>query len=719
MSRSIVRSKINSKYNPVQTGGGGGGSAIAVYNEAALLTANVTSFTFTGLGIDATAAGNAVTVTVNNNEVIEVKNATGSTIPKGAVCYINVLGGSGTHPEILLASAATESTSSKTIGVTADAITPGSIGLLIINGEITGTGAAPLDTSAYNAGALLWLSNTAGQWTTTIPSFPSHAVFIGHVTRSQTTNGRVVIKIQNGYEVQELHDAVIGSKVHGQFLMVDTITYAPNTAWINQRLVSLVTVSQLTTLRNNNQLIPGMTYWITNAPIISYAAVGTAYFFIKAVYSDALEGCGSLEVLVSGPPNTYRSIDCWYDLNTNTHQKISDPYNRNTVEGWANIQAFLNMCGSYGGIFSGSIVDNSIVNGSAFIFPSTITGLTTFSGNYIDGSIFTIDNVTIPIIENNTLINSSLILQGSVISRLSGNYLEQSTISDAVGLLTTLLEFKYNYLEKSSVVFEGADPGLIEFQNNRLNHSSIVLNNIDTLSYLNENFIDTSTINLIGSSTVVASIIQNVLNKTLLQLNEAQVADFVSNSCTNSVLSISGAITGSGNITYNSIDKSNIENTDCELVHCNIFGMGAVGTVSMNTTTSYNYCNYRLYEDSTFYVRYDIDGSDIPVSNFFIIPTGHETWIGKITFYSTLGGGTYNLKTIYNPIINHRYYIYKDAGVVRFDLDVSTGFFVMPLSAAGVVQLDTAYDYTYFDPRPDPIGIQTGGEHVLISYGLY
>lgn len=64
MSRSIVRSKINAKYNPVNTGGGGGGSAIAVYDEGSLLTVSATSFNFTGAGVTATAVGDAITVNI-------------------------------------------------------------------------------------------------------------------------------------------------------------------------------------------------------------------------------------------------------------------------------------------------------------------------------------------------------------------------------------------------------------------------------------------------------------------------------------------------------------------------------------------------------------------------------------------------------------------------------------------------------------------------------
>jgi hypothetical protein len=50
------------------------------------------------------------------------------------------------------------------------------------------------------------LSETAGQWTATEPAAPAHGVRIGYVERVSATVGSVFIKIDNGYELGELHN---------------------------------------------------------------------------------------------------------------------------------------------------------------------------------------------------------------------------------------------------------------------------------------------------------------------------------------------------------------------------------------------------------------------------------------------------------------------------------------------------------------------------------
>jgi len=139
--------------------------------------------------------------TESKYEAIDILNNTGASVPKMSVCYIKTSSSSANTPEILLSNASTEATSSKTIGLLMATTANGSTGKLITAGEYD-----KFDTTAYNVGERLWLSTTDGQMTTTIPSAPNHAVFIGIVTRKQSNNGRILVAIQNGYELEELHD---------------------------------------------------------------------------------------------------------------------------------------------------------------------------------------------------------------------------------------------------------------------------------------------------------------------------------------------------------------------------------------------------------------------------------------------------------------------------------------------------------------------------------
>ena len=130
---------------------------------------------------------------------IVVRNSTGVTLTKGQVVYLS--GATGNRPNAVLADASTEATSSKTIGLVIANIANNSDGQIAVNGTLH-----DLNTSAFSAGDTLWLSETAGAYqANTPPSEPAHSVFIGYVARSHPNLGRIVLAIQNGYELNELH----------------------------------------------------------------------------------------------------------------------------------------------------------------------------------------------------------------------------------------------------------------------------------------------------------------------------------------------------------------------------------------------------------------------------------------------------------------------------------------------------------------------------------
>jgi hypothetical protein len=160
----------------------------------------------------------------SEKEVLDVRNSTGSTIPKGSVVYIS--GATGQMPNITLADADTEATSSKTIGLTLDAIPNNTNGTIITSGTFHN-----VDTSAFADGNTLWLSSTAGQMVaTTPPAKPANSVFIGYVAYAHPSNGKIVVAIQNGYEIDELHNVQITSPLQG-----DVLSYNVSTGlWTNQ-----------------------------------------------------------------------------------------------------------------------------------------------------------------------------------------------------------------------------------------------------------------------------------------------------------------------------------------------------------------------------------------------------------------------------------------------------------------------------------------------------
>jgi hypothetical protein len=152
-------------------------------------------------------------------EIVQFINKSGATITKGTIVYLKTSSSSASYPEVVKANAVTESTSSKTIGAVFEDVLNDGIGYIVTSGEVRN-----IDTSAYVIGDKLWLSTTDGLVTTTPPIQPNHTVFIGTVTRSQTVNGRILYAIQNGYELDELHNVLISDVQNNDLIQYDSAT---------------------------------------------------------------------------------------------------------------------------------------------------------------------------------------------------------------------------------------------------------------------------------------------------------------------------------------------------------------------------------------------------------------------------------------------------------------------------------------------------------------
>ena len=167
---------------------------------------------------------------------IVVRNSTGVTLTKGQIVYLG--GATGNRPNAVLAQANTEATSSKTIGMVIENIANNADGQIAVNGTLH-----DLNTSAFAAGNTLWLSATTagGVVANTPPIEPNHAVFIGYVARAHPTQGRVVLAIQNGYELDELHGVLITTPANNDILQYQSST----SLWKNNPVTYMWTVDFL------------------------------------------------------------------------------------------------------------------------------------------------------------------------------------------------------------------------------------------------------------------------------------------------------------------------------------------------------------------------------------------------------------------------------------------------------------------------------------------
>lgn len=150
---------------------------------------------------------------------LQVKNATGSTINKGAVVYIS--GATGANALISLAQANGDSTSATTVGFLESTLATGDSGLAVVTGVIAG-----INTAAATEGDPVWLSPTTPGGVVyglaNKPQAPDHIVYLGTVTRAHATVGEIQIHISNGWEIEELHDVKITSKANNDIIQYDS-----------------------------------------------------------------------------------------------------------------------------------------------------------------------------------------------------------------------------------------------------------------------------------------------------------------------------------------------------------------------------------------------------------------------------------------------------------------------------------------------------------------
>jgi hypothetical protein len=156
--------------------------------------------------------------------ITRVYNSTGSTILRGSVVYI-----SGRHssnlPTIELAQGNNEANSYKTFAVVESDIPTSNSGVVVQAGNV---GNLNLPTSSFTDGDVVYLSPTVpGGITITKPLAPFHICKIGSITRAHPTFGALEVKIENGWQMDELSDVSIplypNDSVLLQFSRVDSL----------------------------------------------------------------------------------------------------------------------------------------------------------------------------------------------------------------------------------------------------------------------------------------------------------------------------------------------------------------------------------------------------------------------------------------------------------------------------------------------------------------
>jgi len=158
-----------------------------------------------------------------------------TTLTKAAYQVVKVSGAQGQRLAVDLAQADTDLNSADTLGVVTETITTNQEGFILTVGQlldINTTGS--LQGETWNDGDVLYLSPTvAGRMTNIKPNGSTgHIVVLGYVEYAHANNGKIYVKIMNGWELDELHNVFISTPLNNQVL-----SYASATdLWVNRNV---------------------------------------------------------------------------------------------------------------------------------------------------------------------------------------------------------------------------------------------------------------------------------------------------------------------------------------------------------------------------------------------------------------------------------------------------------------------------------------------------
>ena len=152
---------------------------------------------------------------------IEHEVKLGETMTIGTPVYIGVDLNAGTNMTVYKATNATEAGSSKTIGLIASSGITNDLVEVVTEGLLEG-----LNTSTATKGDPVWLGVNGALLfgLANKPVAPAHMVFLGIVTRVQQNNGEIFVKVQNGFEMSEIHNYLQGNVQNNEVIVYESAT---------------------------------------------------------------------------------------------------------------------------------------------------------------------------------------------------------------------------------------------------------------------------------------------------------------------------------------------------------------------------------------------------------------------------------------------------------------------------------------------------------------
>lgn len=278
--------------------------------------------------------GGNVTLQLGQEQVVRVVNKTGATLNEADFRAVRVRsvaegGAQGQRLAVKLAQADSDADSATTIGLVTENILNNQEGFITTSGNISKvdtTGAKSYGgTETWVDGDVLYLSPThPGYLTKVKPQAPDHTVIIGWVVYAHAVNGKIFVKVDNGYELDELHNVKINNPLLDDFLMYDTTL----NVWKNKDLHG---TKGYIPYYNDTTLFLNSPFW-TNGSLVGLGTItpsallhmkGTTAYTNVILDNNGSTGGGMFSAYQNGSEVAMFGTDAYYQTNTSIDAAIA------------------------------------------------------------------------------------------------------------------------------------------------------------------------------------------------------------------------------------------------------------------------------------------------------------------------------------------------------------------------------------------------------------
>lgn len=161
-----------------------------------------------------------------------------TTLTKAAYQVVKISGAQGQRLAVNLAQGNNDNNSADTLGIVIETIATNQEGFIMTVGQLEGINTTgSLQGETWNDGDVLYLSpTTPGAITKVKPNGSTgHIVVLGYVEYAHANNGKIYVKVMNGWELDELHNVYINAPADNDILAYENAT----SLWKNKSISTI------------------------------------------------------------------------------------------------------------------------------------------------------------------------------------------------------------------------------------------------------------------------------------------------------------------------------------------------------------------------------------------------------------------------------------------------------------------------------------------------